>query len=97
MEARDAEALANLLEQAARAFRAMAVREGARLQHDRIETDPRPLALTVREAAEELRVSRATVYALMNEGGLPSVRLGSARRIVRSALAQWLAEQAANA
>jgi putative molybdopterin biosynthesis protein len=47
-------------------------------------TDP-PLAYTVAEAATLMRISKNTVYRLIDRGELPSVRLG--RRVFVSASA----------
>ena len=45
--------------------------------------------LTVRELATTLNVSRATIYRLINEG-LPSVKIGHARRFPWSAVEAWV-------
>jgi excisionase family DNA binding protein len=37
--------------------------------------------LTIREVAERLGVCRATVYAMVERGALPAVRIGSAVRV----------------
>jgi excisionase family DNA binding protein len=42
--------------------------------------------VTVPEAAAFLRLSRSTLYALMERGDLPYVRIGAARRIPKRAL-----------
>jgi excisionase family DNA binding protein len=42
--------------------------------------------LTVREAAAILKVSRATVYTLVERGELVTIRLGNSIRIPRQAL-----------
>ena len=42
--------------------------------------------LTVKEAAEFLRLSRSSVYALMDHGELAFVKLGRSRRIPRRAV-----------
>jgi excisionase family DNA binding protein len=42
--------------------------------------------LTVVEAAAFLRVSRSTLYALMDKGALVYVKIGTARRIPKRAL-----------
>jgi excisionase family DNA binding protein len=49
-----------------------------------------PLVLTIREAATALRLGRGSVYELVRQGRIPSVRLG--RRIVvpRAALEAML-------
>ena len=45
------------------------------------------------EAAEFLKISRATLYVLMERGQIPSVRVGRARRIPSEALKRWLKER----
>ena len=45
---------------------------------------------TVRAAAELLHVSTRTVYALVERGELPHVRVGGQIRFVPSTLEQWL-------
>ena len=42
----------------------------------------------VSEAADFLRLSRSTLYTLMDQGELPFVKLGRSRRIPRRALVQ---------
>ena len=44
------------------------------------------LLVGVDEGQEMLNVSRTTIYKLMDSGELPSVRLGTRRLIVRSAI-----------
>lgn len=39
------------------------------------------LLLTVREAAETLSLSEATVWRLLERGDIPSVKIGRSRRI----------------
>lgn len=46
--------------------------------------------LTVVEVAKELRVSRPTVYKLMTEEGLKSVRIGNRRLIRRADLTDFV-------
>lgn len=48
--------------------------------------------LTVKEAAEFLRVSASMVYKLIREGKLPCVMLGCRRVIPLPVLENWLAE-----
>ncbi len=47
--------------------------------------------MTVREAAEFLRLSRSSVYALMDHGELAFVKLGRSRRIPRRAIVELAA------
>lgn len=46
--------------------------------------------LTAEEAAESLRVSRTVVYALIKNGELRSVKIGSSRRIPVAALDEYV-------
>jgi len=48
--------------------------------------------LTVAEVAEELRVSKMTVYRLCHSGDLASVRVGRSFRVSRAALDTYLAD-----
>ena len=49
--------------------------------------------MTVREAAGFLRLSRSTVYVLMDRGELPFVKLGRSRRIPRRAVIELAARE----
>jgi excisionase family DNA binding protein len=44
-----------------------------------------------REVASALQVSRSQVYKLLNDGSLPSIRVGHSLRIPRQALLDWVA------
>lgn len=44
------------------------------------------------EAARSLGVSRTTVFELMRSGALRSVKIGAARRVSATALAEFVAE-----
>lgn len=46
--------------------------------------------LTVAEVAEVLRVSPRTVYNLLDAGALRGVRVGRARRVLASALQEFI-------
>ena len=48
--------------------------------------------LTVREAADQLKVKPQWVYAMLREGGLPFIRLGRQIRIDEDSLEKWLVE-----
>jgi excisionase family DNA binding protein len=48
--------------------------------------------LTVKEAANQLKVKPQWVYRMMHDGGLPFVRLGRLIRIDEDSLATWVAE-----
>ncbi|MBO0783926.1 MAG: helix-turn-helix domain-containing protein [Ktedonobacteraceae bacterium] len=49
-----------------------------------------PLLLSVADVAIQLGVCRQTVYNLIYRQGLPTVMLGSVRRIHPSSLQEWL-------
>jgi excisionase family DNA binding protein len=53
-------------------------------------TTPHPDLLTLSEAAELLRVSRATAYRLVSAGELPALRVGHGLRIDRAELHEYL-------
>lgn len=64
-----------------------------RSQIERGQVVPEPLLLRVEEAARMLSLSRTTVYLLLESGQLPSIKCGTARRIPRTALDEWIARQ----
>lgn len=47
--------------------------------------------MTVEEIAEQLRVSKMTVYRMVNSGTLPSLKIGNSIRVEREALEKYLA------
>lgn len=51
-----------------------------------------PTYVTVRELATELRVSRMTIYRLLESGALASVRVGHSYRVTRAAVDAYLAD-----
>ncbi len=51
-----------------------------------------PLLLTIPDVAVQLGVCRGTVYNLIYHQGLPSVVLGSVRRVHPDSLERWLRE-----
>jgi len=56
-----------------------------------VESVAAPQVLTVREAAEHLRLARNSVYAAIRRGDLPAVRIGKRLLIPRPALDRLLA------
>jgi excisionase family DNA binding protein len=50
-----------------------------------------PACFSPQEAADYLRVTRTTIYNLMEDGTLPNVKIATCRRIPRSALDALLA------
>ena len=55
-------------------------------------TKPRTRLMTVQQAADELAVSRWSIYRLIWDGRVQSVQVGRCRRIVRQSLDDYLAE-----
>jgi excisionase family DNA binding protein len=56
-----------------------------------METDREPLRLlTIKEAAEVLRVNPRTVKSMIRRSELPARKVGSRWRISESGLAKWL-------
>lgn len=49
------------------------------------------LTFTVPEVAQHLRLGRTTVYRLISSGDLPSILIGSSRRVTRQALESFIA------
>jgi excisionase family DNA binding protein len=77
------------------------------VEHDRAHGDPGPAGLptggapapvdgllTVAEIAQSLRVSRMTIYRLVERGNLPSVRVGHSIRVPAAAVRAYLDGQA---
>jgi excisionase family DNA binding protein len=46
--------------------------------------------LTIREACDRLKLSRASLYRLIQSGRLPTVRIGRSRRIVSEDLDRFI-------
>ena len=69
----------------------MAAPDIARLDTRRFT--PEQLLLTTTEAAELLRVSRTTVYALINAGELSPVHIGRACRISLAEIKRYVASK----
>jgi excisionase family DNA binding protein len=49
--------------------------------------------LMVKDVQQILHLSKPAIYQLINERGLPSVKLNGARRFERSQLQAWIAQQ----
>jgi excisionase family DNA binding protein len=56
---------------------------------------PLKMLLKPQEAADALSIDRSTLYELLMDGTIPSIKIGRARRIPVSALEQWIADQIA--
>ena len=52
---------------------------------------PPTLLLTVEQAAAELHIARRRVFELIRNGQLPSVKIGTSRRIRSADLAHYVA------
>jgi excisionase family DNA binding protein len=52
--------------------------------------------LTISEVANVLRVSKMTIYRLVHDGQLPSMRIGKSLRVPVSALDAYLGQAAAD-
>lgn len=53
--------------------------------------------LTVAEVADKVRLSRMSVYRLVNSGALPSLRIGRSYRVSQAALALFLQNSSSEA
>ena len=51
--------------------------------------------LTVNEVAEQMRVSRMTVYRLVHSGELPAIRVGRSFRVPEQAVHDYLVARSA--
>lgn len=57
---------------------------------------PAPLVLDILETADTLRCGRTTVYALIKEGELESVKIGRRQLITYASVADFVARRAMN-
>jgi len=78
------------------------VQESARgrvvLNAQQVPTDATPerrLLLRIGDVAEALSISRTKVYALIQGGELPVVRIGRSVRVSTAALHEWISRQSA--
>ena len=49
--------------------------------------------LTLREVAEYLRMSRSTIYRLVQKGQIPAIKIASQWRFKKGVLDEWLETQ----
>jgi excisionase family DNA binding protein len=49
-----------------------------------------PIMLSVKQVAEVLGVSRASVYAMLKEDKLPKTKVGKTHKISKEALRRWI-------
>jgi excisionase family DNA binding protein len=54
-----------------------------------------PLLLTIPQVAAMLGLGRTKVYDLIEHEGLPTIKLGTARRVPRQGLEVWLKQRIA--
>jgi len=54
------------------------------------------MALSVREAAELIRISKPKMYELVHSNEIPSIQIGKKIVIARLALMDWLSERDTN-
>lgn len=57
---------------------------------DRVSEAPDPVLLTPKQAAAALALGQTKVYELLATGALRSIKIGTARRIPREALDQFI-------
>jgi excisionase family DNA binding protein len=58
-------------------------------------SEVQPLLLTIPQVATMLGLGRSKVYDLIEHEGLPTVKLGTARRVPKQALEAWLTRRIA--
>jgi excisionase family DNA binding protein len=49
-----------------------------------------PAVMTVREAADYLRVHQNTIYRMLSKGEIPAFRVGADWRFTKATIDQWL-------
>jgi len=52
-----------------------------------------PMLLTIPQTAQSMSLGRTKVYDLINNAGLPTIKLGSSIRVPLSSLKQWLEQR----
>ena len=55
-----------------------------------VQTNPLPDLMTAKELQAFLRISRASVYNLMNAEGFPTVHIGCRKMVAKDKLLEWL-------
>jgi excisionase family DNA binding protein len=58
-----------------------------------VTEEPQPLLLTTPEVADLLRLGKTRIYNLMNEHGLPSLKIGTRRFFDRKDIEAWIDQQ----
>jgi excisionase family DNA binding protein len=71
--------------------------EGMGRTMERASRELQPLVFTPEEVAKLLCVSRYTVYRLIEQGNLPTVRIGRLRRVRKVDLERWIEEHLSSA
>lgn len=64
---------------------------------DTTETNVVPMVYTINETCEQLRLSRYTVYELINTGQLQSIKVGHRRLVAHADLVHFIEERRAAA
>lgn len=101
MNHREYEALADIFEHAATVFHRLAVSAPSAPGLEAVpdsaaiagRTNGWPLLLTVSEAAEKLKIGRASMYALVASREVPSITIGRSRRIPLRQLESWVEQR----
>ncbi|MFZ3591906.1 helix-turn-helix domain-containing protein [Bacillus sp. DJP31] len=52
-----------------------------------------PVVLTAKEISQILKISKPTVYELMDQVGFPLLKIGRSKRVLREDFIQWLLER----
>lgn len=71
-------------------------REHAEVPEQRARSMPARKLLTVEEAAEQLGIGRTSMYRLVRNGGIESVRIGRLRRVPTDAITNYISRLTAN-
>jgi excisionase family DNA binding protein len=63
-----------------------------KMQHQNHQPTTKPLVLTVKEAAAELKISKTGIYELIRSLRLRTIKIGRSRRVPMSALHDYVNE-----